>query len=518
MKVLINFFKNNKRVIVLLTVLLVLLMSVLTPLVYRFFIKRTEKEAFASAEIAAAAINKNDLFSLDYDASDLEKESYKALKESLVKTVAANKPVKAAYVLVKDGEDILIASDSETPGSPLYSAPGEVLFGAGEVDLSGAENGKAVVLSPIQNAAGVWVTVVVPVFDTQGNLRAAYCNDYLASQWNDRALLNTIISLALVLMGYAVATTSLIIATLNYRLYHEKNSLLKANEEVNKHRKEIESKIIEINISEQRLSKIFNLVPTMMVMTSHLGDIYDANETFLNTLDYDKYEIVGRKLKELELFVDESFCEGCNLLVSPEQRFGNKETVIRKKSGEYLDVLISVDRIFDEQKNELVFSMIDITQRKLAEEEIKRLIKKYRTIVAVSNTGGWEYDVGNCGFYLSNEYFSMLGHVNKNEDFNVPSSLQDDWIGLLHPDDSDAAVKNFSDYIESNTDSLYENYFRMQHSDGHWLWILARGRRLRKEDGSLSEIIVGTHIDITEIKNKEEKIKYLNYHDQLTGV
>ncbi|MDD4316532.1 MAG: diguanylate cyclase, partial [Clostridia bacterium] len=42
--------------------------------------------------------------------------------------------------------------------------------------------------------------------------------------------------------------------------------------------------------------------------------------------------------------------------------------------------------------------------------------------------------------------------------------------------------------------------------------------RLRKEDGSLSEIIVGTHIDITEIKNKEEKIKYLNYHDQLTGV
>ena len=54
---------------------------------------------------------------------------------------------------------------------------------------------------------------------------------------------------------------------------------------------------------------------------------------------------------------------------------------------------------------------------------------------------------------------------------------------------------------------MYENYYRLKHSDGHWVWILSRGNTLRDENGNITSITLGTHIDITEQKKVEEELK-----------
>ncbi|MBO9701931.1 MAG: PAS domain-containing protein [Sporocytophaga sp.] len=138
--------------------------------------------------------------------------------------------------------------------------------------------------------------------------------------------------------------------------------------------------------------------------------------------------------------------------------------------------------------------------------------EKYNSIIASSNAGAWEYDSESLHLWCSPEYFIMLGYdVNdlKNEKFNI----QNVWIDLLHPDDKNVATKRFTEYLQGGSIGIYENYFRLKHKNGQWIWIWSRGQTLRKPDGSMSSITLGVHIDITEKKNLETKL--LRNNDKL---
>ena len=147
----------------------------------------------------------------------------------------------------------------------------------------------------------------------------------------------------------------------------------------------------------------------------------------------------------------------------------------------------------------------DITDRKKAEEKLKQSEERYRSIITVSNAGAWEYNWETNEIWYSAEYFTMLG-INR-PDGAWDDNLDDAWIDRLHPEDRERATKTFENYLKSNSESLYENFFRMRHENGNWIWIWSQGRRLHDLDGNLSRTTIGSHIDITERKNAEEKIR-----------
>lgn len=130
--------------------------------------------------------------------------------------------------------------------------------------------------------------------------------------------------------------------------------------------------------------------------------------------------------------------------------------------------------------------------------------ERYSTIIAVSNTGAWEYHRDKDYLWCSPEYFYMLGYDQIPIKTVSSANLKVAWIDLLHPEDKERATKTFSDYQNQDSNVMYENYFRMQHKNGHWVWIWSRGRSLRNSDGSLTNLIVGTHIDISERKRAED--------------
>lgn len=152
---------------------------------------------------------------------------------------------------------------------------------------------------------------------------------------------------------------------------------------------------------------------------------------------------------------------------------------------------------------------IDITDRKEAEEELRRGAERYRTLINVSHTGAWEYHQKEDYLECSPEYFSMLGRDIRDFSHTEKNSLEKRWIDLLHPEDRETATRHFAKYLENGSVGMYENYFRMQHSNGEWIWILSRGRTLQDADGDLTNITLGTHIDITHYKEVEEHLKEL---------
>lgn len=139
-------------------------------------------------------------------------------------------------------------------------------------------------------------------------------------------------------------------------------------------------------------------------------------------------------------------------------------------------------------------------------ENLSKELAKYKALIKASNTGAWEYSPEKKFFWCNAIYFSMLGR--NIADFGKPgdNDLEEAWYNLLHPDDRENAAETFNEYI-NNPVGQYENYFRMSHSDGSWVWIWSRGRLLNNDDTQEGIVVIGTHVDITSHKQAEEVIQ-----------
>ncbi|ERP30863.1 PAS domain-containing hybrid sensor histidine kinase/response regulator [Chitinivibrio alkaliphilus] len=149
--------------------------------------------------------------------------------------------------------------------------------------------------------------------------------------------------------------------------------------------------------------------------------------------------------------------------------------------------------------------LLDITERKQAEFALINSEKRFRSIISVSNTGAWEYHRDSNYLWCSPEYFTMLGYDPEEFSMDGSENIKEVWVELLHPDDRDRASGHFADYLSGGSQGMYENYFRMIHKDGSDVWIWSRGQTLRNDDGTPSDLTVGTHIDMTQKHRDDEK-------------
>jgi len=124
--------------------------------------------------------------------------------------------------------------------------------------------------------------------------------------------------------------------------------------------------------------------------------------------------------------------------------------------------------------------------------------EKYRSIIAVSGMGAWEFHADTGYLWCSPEYFEMLGYDQKSFLKQHTMTIDDVWKNMLHPDDRHSAVEKFENFFSKENASMYENTFRLKHKSGKWIWVLARSKALNKTDGSPGKVMLGTHIDITE--------------------
>ena len=147
-----------------------------------------------------------------------------------------------------------------------------------------------------------------------------------------------------------------------------------------------------------------------------------------------------------------------------------------------------------------IASLRDIGQRKAAEEALRQSEERLALAIRSGNDGLWDWSGETQTLWFSGRLLHLFGY----EPDEIEPSLRS-WAGLLHSDDRKRALRAFFDHLKGIADA-YECEHRLRRRDGTYAWVLARGRVVSRDAEGRALRVIGTHMDITERKQAEERI------------
>lgn len=152
------------------------------------------------------------------------------------------------------------------------------------------------------------------------------------------------------------------------------------------------------------------------------------------------------------------------------------------------------------------------TARRMNEELVQERAR-LTAILDGTRVGTWEWNVQTGQTIFNQEWADMMGYTLEELQ---PLSIQT-WMRLSHPDDLAQSDKLLKQHFSGET-AYYECEARMRHKDGHWVWVLDRGKLATRTPSGEPLMMYGTHQDITQRKTQEDAFRRRAQQDPLTGL
>jgi PAS domain S-box-containing protein len=132
------------------------------------------------------------------------------------------------------------------------------------------------------------------------------------------------------------------------------------------------------------------------------------------------------------------------------------------------------------------------------EAALRESEERYALAMEGANEGHWDWDVLTDHLFLSARMKTLVGRAT---DSAVTTRTAWEAQTVVHPDDVGRYETAIRDHFEGRT-QRYQCEFRVQHPDGQWHWLSARGRCLRDESGHPIRF-VGSAADVTGQKQAQ---------------
>jgi PAS domain S-box-containing protein len=133
---------------------------------------------------------------------------------------------------------------------------------------------------------------------------------------------------------------------------------------------------LEMSLEQEKFSKFFNSSPdALLVSRLEDGRIIDVNDSFIRLSGYERSEAVGRTSINLQLWSPENRASVVDALAK-DGRVQGMEFVFRTRSGAFKTCVFFSEIITLNDGQAIVSSVTDITDRKLAEDTVKRLLEE----------------------------------------------------------------------------------------------------------------------------------------------
>ena len=153
--------------------------------------------------------------------------------------------------------------------------------------------------------------------------------------------------------------------------------------------------------------------------------------------------------------------------------------------------------LFEQSRNEGVAFVLDLTERKCAEEALRESEYKLRQIIDTVPSLLWSTGPDGEPTHVNRRVLDYSGM--RFEDF-----MHGGWEAFLHPDDFPETAEAFYHAIQTGTP--YQAVHRLRRADGEYRWHHARGEPLRDRQGRIVQWY-GLSVDIDERKKAEDRLR-----------
>ena len=258
----------------------------------------------------------------------------------------------------------------------------------------------------------------------------------------------------------------------------------------------------------EREAKIRRLVDSNIIgifSTGLKGRVLEANDAFLRLVGHDRDDLVSGRIRWTDL-------------TPPEWRERDKRALVElssntiarpyekeffRKDGSRVPVLIG-GALFEQGGNQGVAFVVDLTERKRAEQALMRSEAYLIQTQKLTHTGSWAWDARNQRvLYCSEEMLRIFG-LDPQEDLPTRKNFRQ----RVHPEDRSRVDESFARVVNERVDSFDE--YRVVLPDGTVKHVYSSGHPVLDANGELIEF-VGTATDITERKRAEETLRDSEY-------
>jgi PAS domain S-box-containing protein len=251
----------------------------------------------------------------------------------------------------------------------------------------------------------------------------------------------------------------------------------------------------------EREAKIRRLVDSNIIgiyFSGLKGRVLEANDAFLHLVGHDRDDLVSGRIRWTDL-------------TPPEWRERDKRALAElisntiaqpyekeffRKDGSRVPVLVG-GALFEEGGNEGVAFVLDLTDRKCAEQALRESEYKLRQIIDTVPGHLWSANPAFEPTHLNRHLLDYFGR--RFEDFK-----EGGWEAFLHPDDLPETAKAISHAVQTGT--YFQVVHRLRRANGEFRWHHARGEPLRDQQGRIIQWY-GLSVDIDEGKNAEDQLR-----------
>lgn len=253
---------------------------------------------------------------------------------------------------------------------------------------------------------------------------------------------------------------------------------------------------MELEESEQRYSSLLDSMQEMVFIKDSKLRYILTNKALENFFGQTKEQLFFKNDHDL---MDKDFAQACT--VSDELVISKQELVI---SEEQIG-----DKIFETHKFPVKISenrmglgcyVADITAKKKQEQDILEAKEKLEITLEAVKIGIWEWNIPSGKVIWDKNCYELLGYT-----YNEFEVTYDVWKSLQHPDDMETTHQDIQEQLKN--DNHYSIEFRLKKADGSWMWIEGRGKSVLSDSNGNAIKMVGTHTDITAIKEYEESLE-----------
>lgn len=255
---------------------------------------------------------------------------------------------------------------------------------------------------------------------------------------------------------------------------------------------------------EPLMKTLMNIVPDFIGIKDGDGRFVFANEFVGELFELPGFDFTGKTDADLAE-ITPNFREVFQYCIETDEQVWQAKEIVRCE--EFVPARDGSTRFFDvykipvfhpdgTRKNLLVFGR-EVTEKIESRQLLEESEARYRLLAENAMDMITTHKADGSFTYISPASFALLGK-------RPEEILGDTGYGMLHPDDEEISRKAHEDLISGPCTKTVP--FRLQHKDGHYVWLETSCKSITDDTGKVVEII-GVTRDISDRKKSEDLLR-----------